>query len=378
MSTPMHASTARKHNFNTTEVASAIKTVKNGNQEISGIKFREEVYQLRQINTPDKNTVDCTPIILRNLFETLESQRNPKKGIRLSGLLDTFASVPVKATNNESLEQCIEHIKDLLIALEENSNETYEGEGNALENAVDHFETDVVESILRPKLELLSGVIKEIELIFKSEYSSKVKLVAEIHEKFVNAIETLFSYLQALDKSKLELNQQKQNSDKTVKMLEQGFLAIKELNDPANTKYSLYGVTKLNKATYLQNLQSSKQYLPQEDVDIMIDIETMLANGEEKANNLLFELKQKDIEIAKIKRLLREVQEKSYKDNIELSNQCKKLKESLGLLRGNKNQDLGFEISYKTENELLKSEIEQLKSEKNQLYYELLQNKTRN
>ena len=375
-STPTHSG-IQKPFYNTSEVASAIKTVRSGNHEISAFKFNKDMYKQRYIDSSEKETVDCTPIILRNLFENLESQRSGKKSKKLESPRDTFSSLPQRSKNNESLEQCIERIKQLLIALEENSNEAYEGEGNALENAVDQFETDVVESILRPKLQLLSGVIKEIELIFKSELSSKVKLVAEIHLKFVNAIENVFQYLQALDKSKLELNQQKQNSEKTAKMLEQGFLAIRELNDPANSRYSLYGVTKLSKAMYMQNLQASKQYLPQEDVDIMIDIETMLANNEERNNNLLSELKQRDNEILKLKKLLRDVQEKSYKDNLELANQCKRLKESLGLRRGNKNQDMDFDISYKVENEVLKNEIEQLKLEKFNAIHESIQNKLR-
>ena len=376
-STPL--SSPYKNMLSTTDVASAIKTIRAGNQEISGLKYREDIYRMRHIESPEKEeNTECPPIILRNLFENLEAQYHSKKGKKQMQYKDTFSSLPIKATNNESLEQCIEHIKDLLIALEENANEAYENDGNALKTAMNKLETDVVESILRPQLELMSGVIKEIENIFKSESSSKVKLVAEIHSKFVDAIEWLFAYLQALDKSKLEISQQKQNSEKTVKMLEQGFLAIKELNDISNTKYSLYGVTKLTKASYLQNLQASKMYLPQEDVDIMIDIEIMLTNNEEKVNALNAELKQKDIEIVKLKRLLKEVQEKSYKDNIDLANQCKKLKESLGLLRGNKTQDIGFEISYKTENEMLKNEVEQLKTEKNSLFQELLFIKMKN
>lgn len=359
--------------LNSTDVANAMKTIRSGNLEISGLKSKEDLYRMRHLESGDKNeNTEATPIILRNLFENLEAQYNSKKGRKQMNYKDTFSNVPLKAVNNQSLEQRIEHIKTLLLVLDEKANEAYDVEGDALKIAMSKLETDVVESILRPQLEIMSGVIKEIENIFKSESSSKVKSVGEIHLKFVNAIEELFSYLQALDKSKLEVTQQKQNSEKTVKMLEQGFLAIKELNDIANTKYSLYGVTKLTKSCYLQNLQASKMYLPQEDVDIMIDIEIMLTNNEEKVNSLISELKQKDVEIIKLKRLLKEVQEKSYKDNIDLANQCKKLKESLGLLRGNKAQDVGFEINYKTENDMLKNELEQLKTEKNSLFQELL------
>jgi hypothetical protein len=367
--------TSRKSFFNSTEISSAMKTISTGNEEISGLKFRQEYYKINHFDTSSAENSDFTPIVLRNLFETLESQSAAKSKKKSGDLRETII-VPLKITNNDSLEKCVQHIKELLVALEENSSELYDGD--LLQQAMANYETDIVESILRPKLEILSGVIKEIELIFKNEHSTRVKIVAEIHDKFVRAVETLFSYLQALDKTKIEVAQQKLNSDKTTKMLEQGFLAIKELNDPVNTKYSLYGVTKLTKSMYLQNLNNSKDYLPQEDVDIMIEIEHMLTSSEEKIKNLVSDLKQKDLEILKIKKILKEVQEKSYKDNIELAGQCKKLKESLGLIRGTKNQDMRLETSYKAENDLLKAELEDLKNEKNSLLQEILRTKLKN
>ena len=376
-STPNY-STKKKHFCSTSEVATAVKAVRSGNQAISDFKFRKEMYKQRYIESSERETVDCTPIILRNLFENIESQGLGKKNKKLERPRDTLLSLPEPNKYNESLEKCIERIKQLLIALEGNSIEAYGCGGNALENAMEKFETEAVESILRPKLQLLSGVIKEIELTFKNELSSRVQLVGEIHENLVNTIESVFQYLQLLDKSKLELNHQKRNSEKTAKTLEQGFLAIRELNDPANSRYSLYGVTKLSKAMYMHNLQASKQYLPQENVDIMIDLETMLANHEERNNNLQSELKQRDNEILKLKKLLRDVQEKSYKDNLELTNQYKRLKEIRGIIRGNMNQDIDFYISDKEENEALKNEIEQLRQEKFNASQESMQNKFKN
>ena len=356
-------------------MASVMKTIKSGNKEISK---KEDLYNFSNFPSSTKETTDNTSSILKNLFETFESSQKNERKIRKERIKESLALVPPRTVMKESLEKCVEHIKELLIALEENTKDSFDEENDGINAAMEKYETDIVESILRPKLELLSGVIKEIEVIFNNEQSTKTKLVSEIHSKFVNAIDTLFSYIQALDNYKLELTRQKLNSDKTAKMLEQGFLAIKELNDPANTKYSLYGVTKLTKANYLQNLQASKLYLPQEDVDIMIDIEKMLANAEEKNENLLVDLRQKDVEITKIKKILREVQEKSYKDNIELADQCKKLKESLGLRRGNKNNLTTLDFSFKAENEILKAEIEQLKNDRNSLFQELIQTRAKN
>lgn len=372
-SPPLYSPSNFKSFVNRSEMNTAMKSVRDGSQQISTQRFRDAIYKMRYLNSPDnEEPEDHTPIILRNLFDNLESQYNSKKGKKPMPYKDTFVNIPIKIPTSENLEEKVGHIKELLSALEENANEAYDIDGDALSSAMTKYETDIVESILRPKLELLSGIIKEIEEIFRKEFSEKVGDVSKIHGEFVDAVDKLFTYMQLLDKSKLEVNQQKINSEKTVKMLEQGFLAIKELNDPTNAKYSLFGVTKLSKANYVQNLQISKSYLPQEDVDIMTDIQAMLEKLEEKVASLNTELKQKEVEVVKIKRLLKEVQEKSYKDNIDLANQCKKLKESLGLLRGGKGEDMEYDVSYKSENDLLKNEIEKLKSEKDALGQEII------
>jgi hypothetical protein len=375
-STPLYSKT-RQQFYNTNQISSAISTVRAGNKDISSFKL-SEIYKLRHLNSPEKEEKqDCTPIIMRNLFENLENLYNSKKSKKPMSYKDTFSGINPKVSSTETMDQCVERVKNLLIALDEKANEEYETEEDALTDAVKKFQTDAVESILRPKLELFSGMIKEIEIIFKREASEQVKVVAEIHSKFKQAIEDLFSYLQLLNKSKLELVQQKKYSDKTVKMLEQGFLAIKELNDPGNTRYGLYGGTKLTKAAYYQNLQTSKHFLPQEDQDIMIDIETMLVNSEEKINSLQREIKQRDDEIRTLKLHLKNLQQKSYQDNVSLSNENRELKEKLGINRAGKPQIAPFESDFKMENHRLKAQVDKLLEEKNNLYQEVLSLKAR-
>ena len=370
-SSPLYSKT-RQNFYNSGQIASAITTVRSGNKDISTFKL-SEIYKLRHLQSPEKEEKqDCTPIIMRNLFENLENMYNSKKAKKPMTYKDNFSGINPKISSNESLEQCVDRIKNLLIALDEKANEEYETEEDALTDAMKKYQTDAVESILRPKLELFSGMIKEIEIIFKKEASEQVKVVSEIHSKFKQAIEDLFCYLQLLNKSKLELAQQKKYSDKTVKMLEQGFLAIKELNDPGNTRYGLYGGTKLTKAAYYQNLQASKHFLPQEDQDIMIDIETMLVNSEEKINSLQREIKQRDDEIRTLKLHLKNLQKKSYEDNVSLSNENRELKEKLGINRGGKPQINAFDSDYKMENHRLKVQVDKLIEEKNNLYQEVL------
>lgn len=371
LNTPKYSKT-RQGFYNSNQISSAISSVKSGNKDISTFRF-SEIYKLKHLLSPEKEEKqDYAPVIMRNLFENLENQYNSKHAKKPMVYKDTFSGINPKMTSNETLENCVERIKNLLLALDERANEEFETEDDALQDAVKRYQTDAVESILRPKLELFSGMIKEIELIFSKEASSQAKVVSEIHEKFKDTIEDLFSYLQLLNKSKLELVQQNKNSDKTVKMLKQGFLAIKELNDPGNTRYGLYGGTKLTKAAYYQNLQTSKNFLPQEDQDIMIDIETMLTNSEERINSLQRELKNREKEIGDLKDYLKNFQKKSYEDNVGLSNENRELKEKLGINRGGKPQITSFDRDSKAEIDRLRGQVEKLMDEKNNLYQEVL------
>lgn len=366
--------------YKTNEISTAISTVRSGNKDISRFS---DMYKLKHLLTPEKEEKqDYAPVILRNLFENLENQYNSKQSKKPMVYKDTFSGINPKVRTYETLEQNVERTRNLLLFLDEkaneefvvygNSTEEFETEIDALKYAMKMYQTDAVDSILRRRLNLFSGMIKEIELIFQKEGSSQVKVVAEIHTKFKEAIEYLFSYLHRLNKKKNTSIQKKLFNDKTVAMLEQGFLAIKELNNPDNIKYGLYGNTKLTREQYYQNLHASKAFVQQKPQEIMIDIETMLAKSEEKINSLQRELSNRDEEIRYLNEHLRKLKEKHYQDNVGLSNENRELKEKLGINRGGKPRESAFDRDSKIENERLRGHVEKLVEEKNNLYQEVM------
>lgn len=375
VSNPLYAPTNFKPFVKNAELTTAMKNVRESFKKLTTKKFHNTIYNKINIEIPEDEAYDDhVPMIMRDLFDNLENQCKNKKNQMPMLHKNTLFYSQQTPKKPECLEDNIIHVKDMLLALENEANEVYEAQDNALNEAIKGYNTDIVENILRPKLNLLSVIIKEVEEVFIKEFSEKAKDICQIHKEFSEAVDMVFTYMQILDKNRMEAFQQKIIAEKNVKMLEQGFMAVKELHDPKNTQFQLYGHLKLTKDKYKKNLLECKDYLPQEDVDIMNDIQDIIRKLEDNVHKLNTEVKLKNVEIGKYQKLMKEVQQKSYKDNIDLANQCKKLKESLGILRGSADISLGE--SYRTENDMLKKENDVLKNENDSLVQEILMLKT--
>ncbi|OMJ70047.1 hypothetical protein SteCoe_32066 [Stentor coeruleus] len=375
VSNPLYTPTNYKAFVKNAELITKMKNVRESFKKLTQKKIHNAIYTKNNFEIPENEVYeDHVPIVMRDLFDNLENQCKSKKTQMPMFYKNTLSYSQQTPKKPEYLEEITVRVKDMLLALEDEANEVYEAENNALTEAIKCYNTDIVENILRPKLNMLSTIIKEVEDVFYKEFNEKAKDVCQIHKEFSEAIDMVFTYMQLLDKNRMEILQQKIIADNNVKMLEKGFLAVKELYDPKNTQFQLYGHLKLTKDKYKKNLIECKDFLPQEDVDIMNDLQDIIRKLEDNMHKLNVEVKLKNVEIGKYQKLIKEIQQKSYKDNIDLSNQCNKLKESLGILRGSADISLGE--TYRTENDVLKKENDELKVENDSLVNEILMLKT--
>jgi hypothetical protein len=176
-------------------------------------------------------------------------------------------------------------------------------------------------------------------------------------------LEVLMEYLDALDKKKEFLNEDHVKIKKSQDALAVSMNSLKEIYDLKHNKLNT-SVSNSKRAEQQMILRESRAYLTKDHSNLFINLENVLFKYEEKVYDLQIELENriKEIEIFELK--LKDIQESAYKDNIDLSNQYKTMKESLGLIRGKSNAD---SLSDKRQIEALVQEKAKLHSEKRTL-----------
>lgn len=100
----------------------------------------------------------------------------------------------------------------------------------------------------------------------------------------------------------------------------------------------------------------------------MSEVEQIITQHEVKISGLIKEIEQRELETTHLKQVYKDIQQKSYKDNLDLSNQCRTMKESIGLIQGKRETENATEGILKRQIIELKLENERLKHEKQELF----------
>ncbi|CAG9330952.1 unnamed protein product [Blepharisma stoltei] len=305
--------------------------------------------------------------VLKGLFEKFQSKDNKsnvKKKFNFQGQENSSLT-----ENKSGLDACIDSIEKYLNSLEEKTYDKNEGTiQTVIGKAFNNLETEVIECLLRPKLELVGGILEELESKYREELNPKSEVIAKIREKYSETVNYIFDYIEKLDWAKTEMKEHSKKTEQQWNLLRQGINSIKELKDPANYKFNLFGKSKQSVGYYTDCLYTSRQGLPQEDIDILGEIEHIIEQHESKESSYVKEIEQRDLEISHLKQIFKETQQKSYKDNIDLSNQCRIMKESIELIQGKRETDNATEGILKRQIIELKLENERLKHEKLELF----------
>lgn len=211
---------------------------------------------------------------------------------------------------------------------------------------------------------MISYILDEIGKTLHRELCPRAKLIAEVNNMLYENLEVLMEYLDALDKKKEFLSEDHVRIKKSQDALAASMNSLKEIYDFKHNKLNSSTVSNSKRAEQQMILRESRAYLTKDHSNLFIDLENVLFKYEERVNDLNCELENriKEVEIFELK--LKEIQESAYKDNIDLSNQYKTMKESLGLIRGKNNAD---SLSDKRQMEALVQEKSKLHSEKRTL-----------
>jgi hypothetical protein len=210
---------------------------------------------------------------------------------------------------------------------------------------------------------MISYILDEIGKTLHRELCPRSKLIEEVNSMLYENLEVLMEYLDALDKKKEFLNEDHVKIKKSQDALAVSMNSLKEIYDLKHNKLNT-SVSNSKRAEQQMILRESRAYLTKDHSNLFINLENVLFKYEEKVYDLQIELENriKEIEIFELK--LKDIQESAYKDNIDLSNQYKTMKESLGLIRGKSNAD---SLSDKRQIEALVQEKAKLHSEKRTL-----------
>jgi hypothetical protein len=210
---------------------------------------------------------------------------------------------------------------------------------------------------------MISYILDEIGKTLHRELCPRSKLIEEVNSMLYENLEVLMEYLDALDKKKEFLNEDHVKIKKSQDALAVSMNSLKEIYDLKHNKLNS-SVSNSKRAEQQMILRESRAYLTKDHSNLFINLENVLFKYEEKVYDLQIELENriKEIEIFELK--LKDIQESAYKDNIDLSNQYKTMKESLGLIRGKSNAD---SLSDKRQIEALVQEKAKLHSEKRTL-----------
>lgn len=210
---------------------------------------------------------------------------------------------------------------------------------------------------------MISYILDEIGKTLHRELCPRAKLIGEVNSMLYENLEVLMEYLDALDKKKEFLSEDHVKIKKSQDALAASMNSLKEIYDFKHNKLNS-SVSNSKRVEQQIILRESKAYLTKDHSNLFIDIENVLFKYEEKVNDLQVELENriKEVEIFELK--LKEIQESAYKDNIDLSNQYKTMKESIGLIRGKGSAE---SLSDKRQIEALMQEKQKLHSEKRSL-----------
>lgn len=210
---------------------------------------------------------------------------------------------------------------------------------------------------------MISYILDEIGKTLHRELCPRAKLIAEVNNMLYENLEVLMEYLDALDNKKEFLNEDHVRIKKSQDALAMSMNSLKEIYDLKHNKLNK-SVSNSKKTEQQMILRESRAYLTKDHSNLFIDLENVLFKYEEKVYDLQVELENriKEVEIFELK--LKDIQESAYKDNIDLTNQYKTMKESLGLIRGKSNADT---LSDKRQIETLVQEKAKLHSEKRTL-----------
>lgn len=211
---------------------------------------------------------------------------------------------------------------------------------------------------------MVSYILDEIDKTLHRELCPRSKLIAEANSLLNENLEVLMEFLDSLDKKKEFLNEDHAKMKKSSEALTASMNSLKEIYDPKNSRLNIPTSIANNRSKNQIILKESRAYLTKDQSNLFIDLESLLFKYDEKVSELQTELENRIREVDACEIKMKEIQESAYKDNIDLSNQYKTMKESLGLIRGKSTLDM---LSDKHQIDTLTQEKEKLKSDKKNL-----------
>lgn len=211
---------------------------------------------------------------------------------------------------------------------------------------------------------MISYILDEIAKTLHRELCPRSKLIAEVNNLLYENLEVLMEYLDSLDNKKEFINEDHAKIKKSQEALSASMNSLKEIYDLKNAELNLPAITNDKRAEHQIILKEKRAYLTKDQSNLFINMESLLIKYEEKVNDLQSELENRIREINLYEIKLKEIQDSSYKDNIDISNQYKTMKESLGLIRGKSAFDT---FSDKRQIEELMQEKEKLQADKKNL-----------
>lgn len=179
--------------------------------QLTKIKRKDNLLSIPSLDIKD-NLKPREPKILEEFYDKFHAKttiyRDHHKHIYESNTDNSFTESRV------GLDACIENIKYMLASLEEKASEIYSGTlEDVLERAFTNSDTEIIENLLRPKLELVSGILKELETDLYKNLNPKADIINDIHLKYSEALSYVFDYIQTIDRHKLEIFQQKKKTE---------------------------------------------------------------------------------------------------------------------------------------------------------------------
>mmetsp|Transcript_28860 Transcript_28860/g.28546 ORF Transcript_28860/g.28546 Transcript_28860/m.28546 type:complete len:216 (-) Transcript_28860:496-1143(-) len=152
--------------------------------------------------------------VLKEFFHKLKSTQDKYGNIKKKESYPTQTEESFSEELKPGLDACIENIQIYLSSLEEKSYNKYEGNmQTSIEKAFKNYETEIVECLLRPKLELIGGILEELESKFREELNPKAEVIAKIKDKYAETVNYVFEYIEKLDYAKTQMKEHSQKTE---------------------------------------------------------------------------------------------------------------------------------------------------------------------
>ncbi|CAG9314457.1 unnamed protein product [Blepharisma stoltei] len=246
----------------------------------------------------------------------------------------------------ESKNQIFGRIKSLIKDIDQKSEKFYNFQQESLIDRLERNIADIVKDMIKPRLDLLSHAIGELEEALGSELTDKVKILFEIHRCYMSTMEAVFDYWNKITEKDDAIDAKFRSTEKSAHYLKLGMRAIKELNDPYNEKRKLYGVIRLSKEEYEKQLLNAKEILSLEDSETLFNLERIIRDFKDEILYLKEEIRQKDTEIEEVKKLMKNTEERTMNDGNLLGKKHRLLKKRLEFMSQNRvAQDYKFDKS---------------------------------